>query len=128
MKLVREHITEDFKSIFRPLSQEQIIDEIKHMSIKEKNERLLAASRAGDTKVVELLLRAEADVNAKDNDNWTALMFASYKDRRDVVELLLQAGAKMNVKTNGGWTALTLASLNENKEIVELLKQYGAKE
>ena len=36
---------------------------------------------AGHLKVVRALLKAEADVNVKDSDGWTALMFATTNGR-----------------------------------------------
>jgi len=40
------------------------------------------------------LLAAGANVNAKDNDGWTALMYAAEMGRTEIVNLLKAAGAK----------------------------------
>ncbi|MGO9568404.1 MAG: ankyrin repeat domain-containing protein [Desulfomonilaceae bacterium] len=68
-----------------------------------------------------------ADVNAKDNHGWTALMEAAKTGHLDVVKLLLDEGADVNAKDNYGWTALKIAEEDGHKEIVELLKAHGAK-
>ena len=46
-------------------------------------------------KIVELLLAKRADVNAKDNNGKTALMWASQNGQQKVRELLIRAGAKI---------------------------------
>jgi len=126
MKLVREHINEDFKSVFKPLSQEQILAEINHMSQEEKDKRLISVAENNNIKLVELLLQAGADINAKNNYGWTALMWASKYGYKDVVKLLIKAGADINAKTYSGWTALISASGNGHIDVVELLLQTGA--
>ena len=55
---------------------------------------MLAAFR-GDTAAVINLLERGADVNARDGDGDTALMFAAYKGHGLVVALLLQYGANV---------------------------------
>ena len=53
-----------------------------------------------------VLIDAGADVNAKEEDGWTALMWASRYGRTETVNLLIDAGADINIKNELGWTAL----------------------
>jgi len=48
-------------------------------------------------------------VNAKDNNGWTALMFAAYGGQADRVKALIAAGADVNAKDNWRETALIKA-------------------
>ena len=89
---------------------------------------LMEASRKGDTDQVQALLAKGADVNAKDNDGFTALMWAAFYDRTETVQALLAKGADVNAKENHGATALMGAKRKGHKEIVRILKQSGAKE
>ena len=51
--------------------------------------------------VVELLLKAEADTEAKDNDyGRTPVSWAAGNGHAEVVELLLKAGADIEAKDN----------------------------
>jgi ankyrin repeat protein len=72
---------------------------------------------------MKLLIDAGADLNTKDDDGWTALMYADDVQR---TELLLKTGADMTVKSKDGKTALTLAIENQQEEIAKLLKSRGA--
>ena len=67
-----------------------------------------------------------ADINAKDDGGWTALMLASYNGEFEVVKYLVESGANINAKDNDGRTALMLASLNGKFEVVEYLIEKGA--
>lgn len=44
--------------------------------------------------IVVILLNKGADVNAKNNNGWTALMFAEFENHTEIVNILKQAGAK----------------------------------
>ncbi|MHC4538179.1 MAG: ankyrin repeat domain-containing protein [Planctomycetota bacterium] len=82
---------------------------------------------AGLKDIAELLIAKGADVNAKDNWNWTPLHSAVY-GHRDIVELLITEGANVNATDVAGRTPLWYAKKEGYTEIVELLKKHGAKE
>jgi ankyrin repeat protein len=93
---------------------------------KGLNRQLINAVKEGNLKKVIDLLENGADVNAKNNDGYTALMTASREGHKEIVELLIKNGADVNVKNNDGGTALMYASSKGHKEIVELLIKNGA--
>ena len=105
-------------------------ERFKHTFIAEPDTRdsagrtlLMKAVRDGNTELVEDLLYSEADVQLKDNDGWTALMFAArFQDDASMVRRLLRAGADQLARNNYGLTALTLAAgFSDNPDIVSLL-------
>jgi len=73
-----------------------------------------------------LLLNAGANVDIKDRDGNTALIFASYNDHPEVVKFLLDAEADPNLQNKKLWTALMSAAWSNRKEIVRLLVNAGA--
>jgi len=82
---------------------------------------------AGFKEIVELLIAKGANVNAKDNWNWTPLHSAVY-GHKDIVELLITEGANVNARDGADRTPLFYAKDEGNAEIVELLGKHGAKE
>ncbi len=66
-------------------------------------------------------IQLKADVNAKSNNGWTALMWASNDGRSDIVRMLIDAGADVNVKSNNGYTALLLAVSSNDTASVRML-------
>ncbi|MEM4366518.1 MAG: ankyrin repeat domain-containing protein [Candidatus Anstonellales archaeon] len=71
-------------------------------------------------RVVKLVLEG-ADVNVKDNDGETALMYAAENRHEEVVEMLLKAGADPFIVNNDGESAYDLAG---NEEIKKMLDNY----
>ena len=53
---------------------------------------------------MEVLATHGADVNAQDENGWTALHYAVRDDHLDVVDLLLAAGADRSIKNDKGLT------------------------
>jgi ankyrin repeat protein len=93
---------------------------------------LMLASIAGYIDVVKLLIDKGANVNAKNNNGWTALMLVSQIAHQmshiDLIELLIDKGADVNAKSNDGWTALKLAKKIRHSTVVQILRNAGANE
>ena len=64
-----------------------------------------------------------ADVNARELDGWTALMFAvSSANARELVPVLLAAGAAVSPLSAQGFTALNLAADRGDAQVAALLQ------
>ncbi|XP_069971696.1 poly [ADP-ribose] polymerase tankyrase-2-like isoform X2 [Penaeus vannamei] len=84
------------------------------------------AAEEGREEVVEILVEAGADVNAKGSEGRTPLHEASSSGQEGVAEILTANGADLNAKTDDGSTPLYLASLNGHVAVVETLARKGA--
>jgi ankyrin repeat protein len=89
------------------------------------SQELIDAARAGDRERVASLLSAGAEVDARDEEGWTALMFAALRGDEAMVETLLAAGAEPNLRDANGETALLLGT-RQGVEIVRALLAAGA--
>ena len=87
---------------------------------------LMAASANGHLAVVEALVRAGADKEAKDLNGCTPLIIASDNGRLTVVEALVRAGADKEAKDKNGYTPLLSASTYGRLTVVEVLIRAGA--
>ena len=83
------------------------------------------AAGRGNIETVKQHLAAGTDVNAKDEEGWTALVYAIVKDREKIVELLIANGTDVNAKMSKGWTPLDIAIEFEHSEIADLLRKHG---
>jgi len=88
---------------------------------------LILAAREGYAVVMEPLVAAGADVNAKTSNGTTALMLAAQSGSTDAVTLLLDRGADVNAKEPvRGLTALMFAAASDRAPVVKLLAGRGA--
>jgi ankyrin repeat protein len=85
-----------------------------------------AVQYGGDAAMVKSLLEKGADINAKDNDGWTALQHAAKRGDVEIVRLLLENGADANARSNDGGTSLMSAAKRDYIEIMKLLLEKGA--
>jgi len=87
--------------------------------------KLHDAAEKGNLEAVKQHLAAGANVNAKDDDGWTPLLYAAAEGRKEVAELLIANGADVNVNVYGT-TPLHIAAFSGHTEVVELLIANGA--
>ena len=67
-----------------------------------KNNALIRASEEGNIETVARLLEKGADVNAKNNDGYTAFIRASMNRHIEIAAMLPEKGADVNAKNNYG--------------------------
>jgi ankyrin repeat protein len=86
----------------------------------------MRASLDGDIQIVKTLLRNGVDVNARNHEGRTALMFAIINFHSTTVDVLLRFGADVNAQADDGCTPLILAAFNGDAEVAEALLARGA--
>ena len=88
------------------------------------NKKLIEACKNQDIEEIKNLISQGADVNEKDKNNKTLLIFASYNGNKEIIDFLISNGANVNDKDSYaiGYTALMYANIIKNKEIIKLLK------
>ena len=84
-----------------------------------------AASQNGHLSCVELLLKAGAQVDSRDEFGLTPLNWASAMNYHSVVSALLAAGAQVDLANNNGWTPLMIAAFCGHSAVATLLLDAG---
>lgn len=110
-------------------SEDMHLTKIKNPNSRDFNGRslLMKAVKNGNDWEIRSLLESGADVNVKDNDGWSALMYAvRYQNNLEVVRLILRNGADMTAMNKYGSTPLDLAATySSNPEILRsILKEF----
>lgn len=84
------------------------------------------AVRRGEEEPIVKLLERGIDINTKDENGWSALMYSIYYEHKKITKLLIENKANVNEKNVIGWTPLMLAAWYGDKETVKLLIEAGA--
>jgi ankyrin repeat protein len=87
---------------------------------------LMQAAQRADLPAVRALMKAGAEVNARNKTGGTALMYAALSGDASTVRLLLQNGADINAAATNGWTALMIAAVEDYESVVQALVESGA--
>jgi len=91
------------------------------------NTALMNAARSNNLEMVQMLIKAGANVNTRDQDDLTVLMHAAVTNSPMVIiQALIQAGADINAITNKGDTALMFAARFGHLAPVKELIKAGA--
>ncbi len=86
------------------------------------------AVQSGNVRVVRVLLKAGADVNAKTRQNVTPLIASINMawGKPEITLALIDAGADVNVAESDGDTALWIATTESSTEVMKALLKKGA--
>ncbi|MCB9245691.1 MAG: ankyrin repeat domain-containing protein [Flavobacteriales bacterium] len=76
-------------------------------------------------KIMELLIKAGADVNASNVVGTTPLIMAAYFNKVDLMRMLIDAGADISKKEKTGVSPMSYAARNGNMEAMDLLLEKG---
>jgi hypothetical protein len=87
---------------------------------------LLDAAERGDARSAVNALNLGADVDVRDPNGFSPLMFAALLGHREVAALLVSAGADVNARFETGATPLMAAAIRGELEIVRILVDAGA--
>ncbi|CAF3015010.1 unnamed protein product [Rotaria sp. Silwood2] len=86
---------------------------------------LHVACAKGYIDVIDILIRAGANINSVDNDGWTPLHAAAHWDKHDVIKFLLERNADLNAKNYAGQTPLDVCD-GVTHELLKELKEKQA--
>ena len=125
---VQKKIMEDFIRLI------ELGADVNSVTYHQKWSLLMSAARNNILKLkgVEFLLKNNIEVDLKDFEGMTALMWAVWESSKDshlkVIDLLLQNNANPNSKRNKGETVYMVADRKEtrNPKVIKLLLDYGA--
>ena len=87
---------------------------------------IVQAVLQGKTRWMKNMIESNWNVNRKDKDGHTPLMWASAIGHTEIVKLLIEANANVNEKNKNGGTSLMNAAYHGHTEIVEILIKADA--
>lgn len=105
----------------KKLIEEGVLKEDNPLDLSEDFRRLCEASRRGDLKICQEMIQEGANINAKDQYDYTPLILASLCGHYETVQLLLESGALCERDTFQGERCLYNAL---NDKIRNLLLAY----
>lgn len=85
-----------------------------------------AASKADSAEIMQILIDAGADLEARDAHGATALISAAFNQNADITASLITAGANVAAENDNGATALHFAALNNGPAVLTQLMNAGA--
>ena len=83
---------------------------------------LMAAVVKNNSAIVKFLIQNKADIEQKDSNGVTALIYASMFKNHEITKVLMEANAKYETKDNRGKSALDYAILADDDQLIQLLK------
>lgn len=93
--------------------------------VSEGETPLMTATYHGKVEEMNKLINEGADLEAKDEEGYTALAYAGFSQNNEAAHVLLEAGANPNAEDDYS-NVLVSALYNENYELASMLYEYGA--
>ena len=93
-----------------------------------RNSKLFEAVKAGDFNKVFLAVEEDADVNARDSENWMPLHYAAESGNEEIINFLIDNGADVNATNSVGFSPYQILMICEqySPSIVNRLVNAGA--
>lgn len=86
----------------------------------------MCAARMGPSENVRILINAGADLEKRDVDGYTALMYAANADQLECVIQLVSVGAQINARDNDHSIPIMFAAQNGSIDVVRFLLEHRA--
>ena len=86
---------------------------------------LSEAILSGNVEILKIVIDAKADLDARFDKEWTALMLAAQRNQPEMVRILLESGANSTLKNEAGLTALQIAEITGNTSTAEILRSFS---
>jgi ankyrin repeat protein len=83
---------------------------------------LHVAVRSGQPDIARLLIESGAEVDIRDNSDFTPLHNAAWNGNLEMVKLLLDAGANITARDYSGFTPLACAYRSKQVDVIEYIK------
>lgn len=90
------------------------------------NDELIEAAVERNLKKVKYLIKNGTNLNAKEENGWTALSLAAWHGYSEIVECLIKHGADVNASDKDGSSPLYYAAGRGYSEVVKLLMKHKA--
>ncbi|XP_071572545.1 uncharacterized protein [Temnothorax nylanderi] len=84
------------------------------------------AAESGHLELVKFLLQNKADVNARNDEDWTSLHVAALNGHLEVVNALILKGGDINARVLSGCTPLHYAVETGQESVANILLKHGA--
>lgn len=84
---------------------------------------LMAAVVKGNSQLVKLFLKHNADTSIADSSGNTALIYATIFKKYEIAEMLVKANANIDLKDIRGKSALDYAKMTNDEKLLQLLKK-----
>lgn len=90
---------------------------------KNRDSEVIEAAKKGKIVTIQMLLNNNSDINVKDPEGMTPLMWAARRGYKSIVKSLLINGANPNLQDIHGWSAMDWAIGRGYFGIVRLFKK-----
>ncbi|HEX2967456.1 MAG TPA: ankyrin repeat domain-containing protein [Bacteroidales bacterium] len=122
----QEKMPDSTITTFNESSDTQHSDTLSSFPTAPSCDSLFEAALSGMKNEVIEIIDKGTDVNTKDEDGRTVLMYASFNGHSELINNLVLRGAKVNLQDINGRTALMLASSGPFPDAVKILLDHGA--